>query len=178
MLLIMTDDQGFGAPSTFGGVIPMPTMDRIAKEGLRFTNFHSTSLCSPTRAALITGRNHHSVGYGVVGKIATGYPGYDSIIPIKGPELEHGRHRITFDYKADGTSLGVGGTGVLSVDGNEVARNSLEHGIPVTFPEDETFDVGLDTRTGVALVEYRYDTPFKFTGKIDKLIFELERSNQ
>jgi arylsulfatase len=57
VLLIMTDDQGFGAPSTFGGVIPTPAMDRIAKAGLRFTNFHSTSLCSPTRAALITGRN-------------------------------------------------------------------------------------------------------------------------
>src|SRR5215831_15965054 len=65
VLLIMTDDQGFGAPSTFGGVIPTPSMDRIAGAGLRFTNFHSTSLCSPTRAALITGRNHHSVGYGV-----------------------------------------------------------------------------------------------------------------
>jgi arylsulfatase A-like enzyme len=82
VLVIMTDDQGFGAPSTFGGVIPTPTMDRIAAEGLRYTNFHSTSLCSPSRAAIITGRNHHSVGYGVVGEIATGYPGYDSIIPI------------------------------------------------------------------------------------------------
>ena len=82
VLLIMTDDQGFGAPSTFGGVIPTPSMDRIAAAGLRYTNFHSTSLCSPTRAALITGRNHHSVGNGVVGEIATGFPGYDSIIPI------------------------------------------------------------------------------------------------
>jgi arylsulfatase len=83
VLLIMTDDCGFGAPSTFGGVIPTPAMDRIAKSGLRYTNFHSTSLCSPTRAALITGRNHHSVGFGVVGEIVTGYPGYDSIIPIE-----------------------------------------------------------------------------------------------
>ena len=83
VLLIMTDDQGFGAPSTFGGVIPTPAMDRIAKEGLRYTNFHSTSLCSPTRAALITGRNHHSVGFGVVGEIVTGFPGYDSIIPLE-----------------------------------------------------------------------------------------------
>ena len=55
VLLIMTDDQGFGAPSTFGGVIPTPSMDRIAANGLRYTNFHSTSLCSPTRAAIITG---------------------------------------------------------------------------------------------------------------------------
>ena len=82
VLLIMTDDQGFGAPSTFGGVIPTPAMDRIAREGLRYTNFHSTSLCSPSRAAIITGRNHHSVGFGVVNEIATGFPGYDSIIPI------------------------------------------------------------------------------------------------
>ncbi len=80
VLLIMTDDVGFGAPGTFGGVIPTPAMDRIAKNGLRYTNFHSTSLCSPSRAALITGRNHHVAGFGVVGEIATGFPGYDSII--------------------------------------------------------------------------------------------------
>src|SRR6516165_4146883 len=60
ILLIMTDDVGFAAPSTFGGVIPTPTLDRVAANGLRYTNFHSTALCSPTRAALITGRNHHS----------------------------------------------------------------------------------------------------------------------
>ncbi|OWW05284.1 hypothetical protein ATY81_04900 [Rhizobium sp. R72] len=404
MLLIMTDDQGFGAPSTFGGVIPTPAMDRIAKQGLRFTNFHSTSLCSPTRAALITGRNHHSVGFGVVGELATGYSGYDSIIPIEkgtilkengyatswfgkdhstpyyqssqagpfnqwpncmgfdyfygfvggdasqwqpnlfrnttaiypfegnpgwnmetamadeaigyikqlkevapgkpwlvyyvpgathaphhptpewikkigdmhlfdddwnklretifgteftypgeltgvpasaapdilnksytitadieipeggadgmivtqggrfggyglflsrgdfgvgrgrvvylynlldlkrtmweGPELEAGKHTVVFDYKTTGTELGTGGTGVLSVDGKQVATNSLEHGIPVTCPEDETFDIGQGTRTSVELLEYRYDTPFKFTGKIDKLTFKLGRSNQ
>jgi arylsulfatase A-like enzyme len=80
ILLIMTDDAGFGVASTFGGVIPTPALDRIAKMGLRFTNFHSTALCSPTRAALITGRNHHSMGFGVVAEQATGYPGYDSIM--------------------------------------------------------------------------------------------------
>ena len=64
----------------FGGVIPTPAMDRIAKAGLRYTQFHSTALCSPTRAALITGRNHHSVGYGVIGEMSTGFPGYDSVI--------------------------------------------------------------------------------------------------
>jgi hypothetical protein len=382
VLLIMTDDVGFGAPGTFGGLIPTPAMDRIAKAGLRYTNFHSTALCSPTRAAIITGRNHHSVGFGVVGEIATGFPGYDSIIPIEkgsigtilksngyatawfgkdhntpfyqasqagpfdqwpngmgfeyfygfvggtppdvitgynwelynvsedpteyddlaakmpdklkqmqdlfyseakkynvlpldnstlgrwnmprpsltagrtlftysgeligtpasaaptildkgytitaevdipeggaegmivtqggrfggyglflskgefgfdrgkvvflynlldlkrtmweGPELEAGRHTIVFDLKPDGPELGKGGTGVLSVDGKEVARKTLEHTTPIGFPEDESFDIGQDTRTGVALVEYRYDPPFKFTGKINKLIFKLE----
>src|SRR5213595_1639462 len=83
ILLVMTDDQGYGISSTFGGIIPTPAMDRVAKAGLRYTQFHSTALCSPTRAALITGRNHHTVGAGVVGELATGYPGYDSII---GPE--------------------------------------------------------------------------------------------
>jgi arylsulfatase len=76
----MTDDCGYGAPSTFGGVIPTPALDRIGKNGLRYTQFHSTSLCSPTRAALITGRNHHVEGFGVVGEAATGFPGYDSVI--------------------------------------------------------------------------------------------------
>ena len=80
VLLIMIDDEGFGAPTTFGGVIPTPTMDRIAKMGLRYTAFHTTALCSPTRAALLTGRNHHSVSTGVVVDQATGYPGYDSVI--------------------------------------------------------------------------------------------------
>jgi len=80
VLLIMTDDCGFGAPSTFGGVVPTPALDRIAKAGLRYTQFHSTALCSPTRAALITGRNHHVAGFGVVGEAATGFPGYDSVI--------------------------------------------------------------------------------------------------
>ena len=80
ILLIITDDAGFGVPSTFGGVIPTPTMDRIAKSGLRYNNIHSTALCSPTRAALITGRNHHSAGFGVISEQSTGFPGYNSII--------------------------------------------------------------------------------------------------
>jgi arylsulfatase A-like enzyme len=78
VLLIITDDAGYGVASTFGGVIPTPNLDRIANMGLRYTQFHSTALCSPTRAALITGRNHHSVGFGVVAEQATGFPGYDA----------------------------------------------------------------------------------------------------
>src|SRR3954447_8950003 len=80
VLLIMTDDQGYGVSGTFGGVIPTPALDRIANAGLRYTQFHSTPLCSPTRAALITGRNHHSTGFGVISEIATGFPGYNSVI--------------------------------------------------------------------------------------------------
>jgi len=80
VLLIITDDAGFGVPSTFGGVIPTPAMDRIASEGLRYNRMFSTALCSPTRAALLTGRNHHSAGFGVISEQSTGYPGYNSII--------------------------------------------------------------------------------------------------
>ncbi|NJD25372.1 MAG: arylsulfatase [Betaproteobacteria bacterium] len=80
VLLIITDDAGFGVPSTFGGVIPTPTMDRIASEGLRYNRVFSTALCSPTRAALITGRNHHSAGFGVISEQSTGFPGYNSVI--------------------------------------------------------------------------------------------------
>jgi len=81
ILLILVDDAGYGVTSTFGGVIPTPALDRVAKAGLRYTAFHSTALCSPTRAALITGRNHHSVGFGVISEQSTGFPGYNSIIP-------------------------------------------------------------------------------------------------
>jgi arylsulfatase len=90
-----------------------------------------------------------------------------------GPALAAGKHTIVFDYKPDEPGLGKSGKGVLSVDGKEVAKNSMEHGTPITFPEDESFDVGSDTRTGVAMLKYRYECPFKFTGTIDKLTFNL-----
>jgi len=80
VLLIMTDDSGYAVPSTFGGVIPTPALDRIANNGLRYTNFHSTAVCSSTRAALITGRNHHQMGFGTVSETATGFPGYNSVM--------------------------------------------------------------------------------------------------
>jgi arylsulfatase len=92
----------------------------------------------------------------------------------EGPELGAGKHTIVFDYKVDAPGLGKSGTGVLSVDGKVVARNSMEHGTPITFAEDETFDIGSDTRTGVALLQYRYDPPFKFTGTINRVTFKLE----
>lgn len=80
VLLIMTDDVGFGASSTFGGPIPTPSFDKLSKAGLRYNQFHTTALCAPTRAALITGRNHHSASTGVIPEMATGYPGYNSLM--------------------------------------------------------------------------------------------------
>jgi len=80
VLLILIDDEGFGAPSTFGGPIPTPNLDRLAQNGVKYNQFHTTALSSPTRAALITGRNHHAVHTGTVAETATGYPGYDSLM--------------------------------------------------------------------------------------------------
>jgi arylsulfatase A-like enzyme len=81
VVLILLDDTGFGQYATFGGGVPSPTIDRLAKEGLRYNRFHTTALCSPTRAALLTGRNHHSAASGVITETATGYDGYTGIIP-------------------------------------------------------------------------------------------------
>jgi arylsulfatase A-like enzyme len=80
IVLILLDDAGYGTNSAFGGVIPTPTLDALAGEGLRYTNLNSTALCSPSRAALLTGRNHHSMGFGVVAEQATGFPGYNSLM--------------------------------------------------------------------------------------------------
>ena len=91
-----------------------------------------------------------------------------------GPELGPGKHTIVFEFTSAEPGLGKGGTGVLTVDGKEVDRKSMENSTPITFPEDETFDIGSDTRTGVALLEYRYDVPFRFSGTINKLTFNLE----
>ncbi len=81
VLLILLDDVGFGMCQTFGGPVPTPNMDKLANNGLKYTRFHTTALCSPTRAALLTGRNHHSAGTGVIIECGTGYPGYTGIIP-------------------------------------------------------------------------------------------------
>ena len=81
VLLVLLDDVGFGMCSTFGGPVPTPHLDKLAKNGLTYNRFHTTALCSPTRAALLTGRNHHSCGTGVIIEMGTGYPGYTGIIP-------------------------------------------------------------------------------------------------
>ncbi len=81
VLLVLIDDAGFGSASTFGGPIATPTFDRLAASGLRYNTFHTTALCSPTRAAILTGRNHHSVGSGTIQELATAYPGYTGLIP-------------------------------------------------------------------------------------------------
>ena len=81
VVIVLIDDLGFGVPATFGGPVPMPTLDSLAKNGLRYNNFHTTALCSPTRAALKSGRNHHTVNMGFITEMATGMPGATGQIP-------------------------------------------------------------------------------------------------
>ena len=81
ILLVLIDDAGFGQPSTFGGPIATPNCTRMAEGGLRYNGLHVTAMCSPTRAALLTGRNHHTVGYGSVGEFTGPFPGYSAMRP-------------------------------------------------------------------------------------------------
>lgn len=81
IVLVLLDDVGFSSSETFGGSIKTPTLEKLADEGITYNRFHTTALCAPTRAALLTGRNHHSVGTGVIQELATGYPGYKGLIP-------------------------------------------------------------------------------------------------
>ncbi|WP_026378523.1 arylsulfatase [Agromyces italicus] len=81
VVVVMLDDVGFGAPGAFGGPVPTPALDRVVADGVHYNRFHTTALCSPSRAALLTGRNHHSAHMGAISEIAYGFPGYDGIIP-------------------------------------------------------------------------------------------------
>lgn len=83
IVVILLDDVGFGHPGTFGGPIPTPNLDKLASEGLRYNTFHTTGICSPTRASVLTGLNHHQVGFGTIAELSTGFPGYDSVWPLE-----------------------------------------------------------------------------------------------
>jgi arylsulfatase A-like enzyme len=87
ILLVLIDDAGFGNPSTFGGPVATPTLDKLAAEGLRYNRFHVTALCSPTRAALLSGRNHHAVGFGSISELIGGWPGYSTNWPTSAASI-------------------------------------------------------------------------------------------
>ncbi len=118
ILLVLIDDVGYGQFGTFGGGIPTPTMDKLAKNGLRYTQFHTTALCSPTRAALLTGRNHHSVATGVIQEAGTGFPGYSGIIPKSAGTFS----KILQDY------------------GYATAWFGKNHNVPYWFPNQAHYD--------------------------------------
>jgi arylsulfatase A-like enzyme len=97
VLLIMTDDVGFGATSTFGGPVPTPTFDALARAGLRYNAFHTTAMCSPTRAALLTGRNHHAVASGSLTNLAIDEEGYTAVIPKSAATIGQVLHESGYD---------------------------------------------------------------------------------
>ena len=87
VVVVLIDDAGFGNPATFGGPVRTPTLDRLARQGLRYNRFHVTALCSPTRAALLSGRNHHAVHFGMISEVHSGFPGYDTRWPKSAASL-------------------------------------------------------------------------------------------
>jgi arylsulfatase len=133
VLLILLDDVGFGQFSAFGGGVPSPNIEKLAARGLRYTRFHTTALCSPTRAALLTGRDHHVAGTGVITELATGYDGYTGIIPKSAgtvaeiPEAERLRDRV--DRKeSQHAGLGDERRSVPSTTGREASASTTSTG--------------------------------------------------
>ena len=158
ILLIMTDDTGFGATSTFGGPIPTPNFDRVAQSGVKYDHFHTTALCSPTRAALLTGRNHHTCGMASITEFATGYPGYTSIIPKSVGSIGNilvnngyntawfGKHHLVPEWMQgpggpyDQWASGLGFDyfyGFLGGDSDQFHPALFENNVPVLPPTDD-----------------------------------------
>ncbi len=119
VLLVLIDDAGFGNPSTFGGPIQTPNLTRIAGSGLRYNRFHVTALCSPTRASLLTGRNNHTVGFGSIGELSGGFPGYSATLPRDCAPLP----RILRD---NGYSTAIFGKWHLTPDGQQGAAGPFD----------------------------------------------------
>lgn len=159
VLLVMTDDVGFGSSSAFGGSVPTPALDRLSDSGLRYNNFHTTAMCSPTRAALLSGRNHHRVGFGALSDIAMGFPGYWSELPRSAATVARvlgdngygtgffGKHHNTPDW-ADSTAgpytqwpTGQWGFdyffGFMAADTDQWNPRLFRNTVPVNEPDSE-----------------------------------------
>ncbi|WP_327753366.1 arylsulfatase [Sphingobium sp. SJ10-10] len=165
ILLIMTDDVGFGSSSTFGGPVPTPTFDALAKAGLRYNQFNTTAICSPTRASLLTGRNPQAVGMGYVANWATGYDGYNSVIPKSAGTVAQilkengyntamiGKGHITPEWEMsragpfDRWPTGLGFEyfyGFLGADSSMAEPNLVENTSPVSPPAEPDYHLERD----------------------------------
>lgn len=165
ILIVMTDDVGFGASSTFGGPVPTPTFDALAQAGLRYNQFHTTAICSPTRASLLTGRDPQAVGMGYVANWATGYDGYNSVIPKSAGTMAQilkengyntamiGKGHVTPEWEMssagpfDRWPTGLGFEyfyGFLGADSSMVEPNLVENTAPVTAPDDPAYHLERD----------------------------------
>ena len=196
IIIILIDDAGPALPDTYGGDIHTPALSRVAEEGISFDQFHTTAMCSPTRAALLTGRNHHRVGAGVIASLGNDWDGYTGVWPATSGSLAKvigyyeynmmiieryiaksdekiaaGKHRIEVDTTI--AKPGAPAEVILKVDGNEVARATVKRTVPAAFTASETFDVGIDLGSPVSL-EYFSRRPFPFSGKIEKMEVKLK----
>ncbi|OCC23531.1 arylsulfatase [Croceicoccus estronivorus] len=165
VLVIMTDDVGFASSSTFGGPIPTPTFDALASQGLRYNRFHTTAICSPTRAALLTGRNPQAVGMGYTANWPTGYEGYNSIIPKSAATLPQilathgyatamiGKGHITPEWEMgpngpfDRWPTGLGFHyfyGFLGADTSAFEPALIENTRPIALPADPAYHLDRD----------------------------------
>jgi arylsulfatase A-like enzyme len=188
VLVILLDDVCFGASSAFGGPCHTPTVEKLAGIGLKYTRFHTTALCSPTHKALLTGRNHHSVGMGGITEIATSSPGYSSVLPnTKAPlartltlngysTAQFGKcHEVPvwqnspmgpYDkWPSAGGGLGKGGNITLYYDSQKVGEGRVNETQGYVFSADETTDIGYESGTPVT-PDYTVETS-KFNGKLD-----------
>jgi hypothetical protein len=195
VLVIMLDDVGYGAASTFGGPCATPNIDKLAAKGLRYTRFHTTALCSPTRQALLTGRNHHSAGMGSTTEFATsavggtiggwslytkeGRPRYCynfyglSRYTVEGTtKLAAGTHQVRMEFAYDGGGIGKGGTVTLVVDGKKAGGGRVDRTEALLFSADETLDVGNEFGSPVTP---DYPKQKKFSGEVSRVEIDVDK---
>lgn len=180
ILIVLLDDIGFGVAETFGGEVRTPTLTKLANSGLRYNAFHTTAICSPTRAALLTGRNHTRVGSG--GGL-TLYMDKGQLVYLynmmiieqyearSAQPLAAGKHKIIVETSIAGP--GKPGAAIVKVDGKEIGKAELKRTVPAAFTASESLDVGIDLGSTVA-ESYADRRPFEFNGKIGAMKVELK----
>lgn len=212
VIYLVLDDVGYAQLGCYGSEIQTPNLDRLAANGLRYTNFHTTALCSPSRAALLTGHNHHSNHLGVIAEAATGYPGYDGRVPKShatvaeilkqsgystfyvgkwhltnfdeysnaGPferwphsvaateALAAGAAKLRMEFTKTGDNQGVA---TLFINDRKVGEGPIARTVPLAFNLSEGLTAGRDPSTPVS---ENYQSPYTFTGKLKKVVFQVK----
>jgi hypothetical protein len=153
ILIVLIDDAGPGLPDTFGGEVRTDTLTKIHDEGIGFNRFHTTAMCSPTRASLMTGRNHHRIGNGQIAELANDWDGYAGEIP-KSSALEYAELK-------PGGPLNI----TMKVDDDELASGTVPVSAPLLFTANDCLDIGACLGGRVSL-DYWDRAPFPFTGTI------------
>lgn len=180
ILIVLIDDTGPAQSSTFGGEIATPTMDRLAAAGITYNRFHTTAMCSPTRASLLMGRNHHRVGSGQIAELANDWDGYSGVMPKTSATVaevlkSYGYHTGAWgkwhNTPANHTTAAGPLDITLKVNGSEVAKGRVPVSAPLGFSANECLDIGTDLGSPVS-IDYFDEAPFEFTGTINEVRVE------